>query len=177
MEVTPRTIQVNQTSPRPPIDRVAQKLNGTKNSLGFLQPSWPSKIFILLLTIVSLLVIAFIGAQAYASLKGDQAIKSKQYQAVFLGNGQVYFGHVSQINNRYIRLTDIYYLQVQQQVQPEEKDKKDGEQPQMSLAKLGGEIHGPDDEMFISREQVSFWENLKDDGKVVQAIREYQKKK
>jgi hypothetical protein len=29
--------------------------------------------------------------------------------------------------------------------------------------------------MYISRDQVLFWENLKEDGQVVKAIREYQK--
>ena len=29
--------------------------------------------------------------------------------------------------------------------------------------------------MFISRDKVLFWENLKEDGQVVKAIREYQK--
>lgn len=35
-----------------------------------------------------------------------------QYQAVFLTNGQVYFGKISHANSQYVNLTDIYYLQV-----------------------------------------------------------------
>jgi hypothetical protein len=37
--------------------------------------------------------------------------------------------------------------------------------------KLGNEIHGPEQEMQISSSQVIFWENLKNDGKVVDAIK------
>ena len=41
-------------------------------------------------------------------------------------------------------------------------------------SELGGELHGPEDVMYVSREQVLFWENLKDDGKVATAIKDYQ---
>jgi hypothetical protein len=39
---------------------------------------------------------------------------------------------------------------------------------------LGSELHGPEDKMSVSSEQVLFWENLKNDSKVVQAIHKYQ---
>ena len=101
-------------------------------------------------------------------------VKRKQYQALFLTNGQVYFGKLSQVDGDYVKIKDIYYLQVQQQVQPEENK---NEQPQVSLAKLGGELHGPEDTMFVSRDQVLFWENLKEDGKVAAAIKDHKSKK
>lgn len=104
---------------------------------------------------------------------GDSAIKKDKYQAIFLTNGQVYFGKLSKVDDKYVELTDIYYLQVQQDVQPAEKD----DNPQVSLAKLGSELHGPDDKMSINRDQVLFWENLKDDGKVAKAIAENKQQK
>ncbi|MEI7818852.1 MAG: hypothetical protein WCI47_01915 [bacterium] len=97
-------------------------------------------------------------------------IKSGQYQAVFMTNGQVYFGKIKSLTKDSVSLSDIYYLQVQQQVQPDEKSKTKEDQ-QLSLAKLGGELHGPEDNMYINRDQMLFWENLKDDSKVVQAIK------
>jgi hypothetical protein len=33
--------------------------------------------------------------------------------------------------------------------------------------------HSPEDEMIINRSQIAFWENIKDDGKVVQAIKQF----
>jgi hypothetical protein len=102
---------------------------------------------------------------------------SGKYQALFLTNGQVYFGKLSNVGGDYVRLTDIYYLQVQQAVQPTDPNKKeDGASPQTSLVKLGEELHGPQDEMLVSKDQVLFWENLKDDGKVVKAIKDNQAK-
>jgi hypothetical protein len=43
----------------------------------------------------------------------------------------------------------------------------------ISLVKLGCELHGPEDEMLINRSQIVFWENLKEDGQVTQAVAEY----
>lgn len=45
----------------------------------------------------------------------------------------------------------------------------------MQLIKLGDEIHGPEDEMILSKDQVLFYENLKTDGKVAQSIEKYKK--
>lgn len=134
-------------------------------------------ILIIALIITSILATTYITVRLASTASNGNAVKSKQYQAVFLSNGQVYFGKLKNVDNSYIRLSEIYYLQVQQQVQPDEKAKQEqGQQPQVSLAKLGSELHGPEDTMYISRDQVLFWENLKDDGKVAQAIKDYAKK-
>src|SRR4051794_15784323 len=45
-------------------------------------------------------------------------VDEKKMQAVFLNGGQVYFGNVKDLNGSYIRLSNIYYLRVNQQVQP-----------------------------------------------------------
>jgi hypothetical protein len=42
--------------------------------------------------------------------------------------------------------------------------------------KLGSELHGPQDAMFIDSDKVMFWENMKDDSKVVQAIHQHKNK-
>ena len=45
-----------------------------------------------------------------------------------------------------------------------------------TLRKLGTtELHSPEDEMIINRDQVTFWENLKDSSQVVTKINEYYK--
>lgn len=132
-----------------------------------------NKLLAVLLVLVSLAALGWFANKAFAAVTADNAIKSKQYQAVFLTNGQVYFCKLAKVASGYVKCTDIYYLQVQQQVQPEDKSKSNDQQPQVSLAKLGGELHGPEDVMYISRQQVLFWENLKDDGKVTKAIKDY----
>lgn len=95
------------------------------------------------------------------------------YQAVFLTNGQVYFGKVSDFSNRYVKLNDIYYLILRRELQPQEPPVEGEQQPQFTLIKLGNELHGPVDEMVINRDQVLFIEELKSDGRVVQAIQDF----
>ncbi len=123
--------------------------------------------------IVTLAVAFSLGGRGDSLGGGSESklVKQDKYQAVFLNGGQVYFGKIKEFNGRYIKLDDIYYLRVQQQVQPGSQEPKQD----ISLAKLGNELHGPEDSMAINREQVIFWENLKDDGQVVKAIIDYKK--
>jgi len=93
------------------------------------------------------------------------------YQAVFLTNGQVYFGRLSGSTSQFPTLRDIYYLQVQN---------KGGEPVgpgDVSLVKLGNELHGPTDEMRINRDHIILTENLKSDSNVVSAIKKFEEKK
>lgn len=105
------------------------------------------------------------------------AIGKDDYQAVFLTNGQVYFGKLQNATGEYLRLTDIYYLQVDSNVQQAGATEKKANAPSsdsnVQLIKLGNELHGPRDEMQLNNTQVLFWENLKPDSKVSEAIKNY----
>ncbi len=101
-------------------------------------------------------------------------VSSSKWQAVFLSNGQVYFGHIKPLWNReYVSLTNIYYLQVLQPLQQGQT----GAAPNINLVKLGGELHGPEDVMYIPRDKILFWENMKADARVVRAIEQSLPKK
>lgn len=110
----------------------------------------------------------------YTTMVATGGVKRGQYQAVFLTNGQVYFGKLQNPDSKYLTLTDVYYLQVENSPQ-EGQDPAQQTQGEPKLIKLGEELHGPEDEMKILQDQVSFWENLKEDSKVVTAIGEYKK--
>jgi hypothetical protein len=101
------------------------------------------------------------------------------HQALFLTNGQVYFGKVMKMTGEDFVMEDIYYLQVTQplQQQPAQAQPKTGEEPQLNLIKMGTEIHGPTDKMVIPRTSVVFWEDIKADGTVAKAIADYKNKK
>ncbi len=107
-------------------------------------------------------------------------LDSSKHQAVFLANGQVYFGKL-QRSGDYLRLTDVFYLQTQNSTDATKEDAKDPQaatsDASAQLIKLGDEVHGPEDEMIISRDQVLFFENLKPDGKVVKLIAQYKSNK
>lgn len=98
----------------------------------------------------------------------DQGIDKQRFQAVFLSSGQVYFGKVESVNEKYLTISHIFYLQ------------KGGGDIQSgttssatSLVKLGCELHAPYDKMTINRERIDFWENLKDSGQVGEAIKDF----
>lgn len=141
----------------------------------------------LLVGAVVLVVLAAAGAVwahgRHKPYNENKNVNPNEYQAVFLTNGQVYFGHLGDLNNKYVTINDIYYLQVQQgQASNDGKSLQNASgntdtNAQVSLAKLGSELHGPEDKMYIASDQVLFWENLKDGGKVAQAIDAYQKNK
>lgn len=163
-----------QTVNRGPADVQAPQpapTNGKKpkNKFNFSKVLFVAFSVLIAIVLVSAIVLLATGQKGATGAQ----IKSDKYQAIFLNSadGQVYFGKLSVMNKDYYKLTDIYYVRVQQ-VQP---DKNQTAQQNISLAKLGNEIHGPEDTMYINKDHVLFWENLKEDGQVVKAIREYQK--
>jgi len=158
-------IQVNRNNHRPAAKRSAKKLLSSPMQLVF------GAFFVAVAILAaSLLIFMSVGS---GNTESD-LIKKDKFQAVFLSDssGQVYFGRLKSLNAKYYELTDIYYVKVENAVQP---DKTNTASQSISLAKLGNELHGPEDTMYISRDKVLFWENLKDDGQVVKAITEYKK--
>ncbi|MFH1255457.1 MAG: hypothetical protein V1667_03240 [bacterium] len=130
---------------------------------------------VVILTSALLVLIVFNGlfgsnAQNFGRLC-DWADFSK-YQAVFLSNGQVYFGKAVDANNQTLVLENIYYLRSSGNPQSSEIPENDN----FSLVKLGNEIHGPENRMSINLSHVLFVENLKPDSKVVEAIMAYENK-
>jgi len=106
---------------------------------------------------------------------GPSGINKNEYQAVFLQNGQDYFGKLTAMNSNYFKLTDVYYLQSSGSGSSSSSNNSSSSSDNSTLVKLGSEIHAPEDEMIIAKDQVLFYENIKSSGKVAQAISQYQK--
>lgn len=128
-----------------------------------------------LIAIALVLVLVFGGGGGVNKNREKDLINGDKYQAVFLDSqdGQVYFGKLAIYNEELYVLQDIYYVRVETPIQPASNNQNS--QSKISLAKLGSELHGPEDFMFIARDKVLYWENLKDDGQVVKAITDYKK--
>jgi len=82
--------------------------------------------------------------------------------AVFLTDGQVYFGNILDEKDKTLLLKNVYYLQL--------KDLQGNTLQSPVLVKLGNELHAPEDWIEINKQQINFIEKLKNDGKVAQAI-------
>lgn len=129
------------------------------------------RVLITIVVLVVLFVVLSVTGVTKKFMPGTVAKSSSGWQAVFLNNGQVYFGHLKSQGDRQLVLDSIYYLQVDQSAQQTDKNA----QPKLSLVKLGNELHGPKDQMTINYQNVLFTEDLKDDSKVVTAINDYVK--
>lgn len=141
-------------------------------------------VFKSLVTLVAILIIivggmSLLKGSAVFNFKSGGATFSADWQAVFLTNGQVYFGKVANVDRDNVNLEDIYYLQVvnqplqrtQEEVAEEGVDLQ--QEQRLTLIKLGNELHGPTDAMVINRDHVILMEDLRDDSRVVQAIQDY----
>jgi len=161
----------NKANERPEAERIARPINNQPSMNNQAHKS-PRKMKKLIAAILVIIIVIGGGLMLFNVMRSNLAINKGEYQAVFLTNGQVYFGKLKSINNDYLVLDNIYYLQVQQSVQ-NGTTTTTTDQNQAQLVKLGNELHGPEDQMQISSKQVLFWENLKTDGKVAQSIAKY----
>jgi hypothetical protein len=86
-----------------------------------------------------------------------------EYQAVFLDNGQVFFGKLSDGSSTYLTLRDVFYVQTL--VEREKKETAN------ILVKRGSEWHNPEF-MRINPSHVLVIEPVGPDSRVAQLIRE-----
>ena len=124
----------------------------------------------LILVPIALLIAAVVVLMSFSDRKIPTTVKKNQYQAVFLSGGQAYFGKITSLSKDYLTLEDIYYLRADTAPQPDTKNQSSS-QPQITLQRLGSELHAPESKMVIRTDQVLFWENIQDSGKVVDAIK------
>lgn len=126
-----------------------------------------------LFVVVVLLIIAVLVSLGFGGPKAESSyVDSNKLQAVFLNTGQVYFGNIKSLNGKYVVLDNIYYLQTSGS---NDTNSTANTNTNVSLVKLGCELHSPYDQMLINRDQVTFWENLQDSGQVAKAVATFEK--
>lgn len=132
-----------------------------------------AEIFTVLLGIALLLVAVALYAGISKPGSESNEINKEEYQAVFLSNGQVYFGKISDLNSKYLVLRSVFYIENNNNSNTSNTSQQNSN---YTLRKLGTtELHKPQDKMVINRDTVTFWENLKEDSQVVTKITEYYK--
>ncbi len=115
--------------------------------------------------VLGLALFAFLGTALIRSVSGSSlpsSVDGKTYQAVFLSNGQIFFGKLSSGDNTYDELRHVYLLQ--------SSVTSRGRPGAQHLIKLTREIHGPQDLLMIDRNQILYIENLAPGGQAAKLI-------
>ena len=86
---------------------------------------------------------------------------SARYQAVFLANGQTYFGHYIDRLGPYAKIEDAFYIQ-----QTPAAD--DQSTPESKIVRRGSELHQPLPSVLIPKSAILFIEDLRPDAGVGQ---------
>lgn len=127
------------------------------------------------LVVIAVAALLFGAVVGYALLQGTrpqgQQIDHDGYQAVYTTSGQLFFGKLQNAEGNYLVLKTPYTAQ---DVAPNEADPATPQEADAatSLLPVSSQLYGPDESMAIRAEQVTFWQNLRDDSKVSQALRE-----
>lgn len=130
-----------------------------------------------IVVILAVLVAVVVGWVIWSNSKNAATgIDSSKYQAVFMSNGQIYFGKLSDFNDSSFKITSIYYPQAQStdETSTSKTDVSDS-QSNIQLFRVTDGVHGPEDEMVITKSQILYYENLKSDSKVTQLIEQNNK--
>ena len=84
-----------------------------------------------------------------------------RYQAVFLSNGQTYFGHYIERLGPYAKIENAFYIQ--------QTPAKDEQTPAESkVVRRGSELHHPTTFVLIPKSAILFTEDLRSDSPVAQ---------
>lgn len=107
-------------------------------------------------------MIALCSVCVHGCSKGSIGITT-EYQAVFMDNGQVFFGKMEQADSTCPLLRDVYYIG--RQTSP------DGKEARNILVKRGNEWHGPE-YMYINKQHIVVIEPVSATSRVAQLIKE-----
>jgi hypothetical protein len=123
------------------------------------------KISIYIQVLVAVLAVAFFMLQGCG---GDKKPDFKtEYQAVLLGDGQVYYGKVDKIEKDFLVLSDVYYVQ--------RNPTSGAGEGQAIMVKRGKEPHGPDIS-YLNTKYIVMVEPVTPDSPVAKTISEIKQK-
>jgi hypothetical protein len=126
------------------------------------------RIFVMLLVLIAVILGVLVvrtqlfraGISTLFAPGPTEVIDRNAYQAVFLTNGQTFFGRLQEQGDDWFTMTEIFYVSA-------------SDQGPTQIIKRGNELQGPKEPMLISKRQVLFIENLRDDSDIVTAIRKF----
>lgn len=152
-----------QMAQRPPAERSTTTFQPEQSYRK--RAKWP-----IIVGVITLVLVLAVAGWWLLGSKGLQSPAGDRYQAIFLNNGQVFFGKLKNTTGEYLVLENAYYTKKQDIPADATAEQKAAVENNVSLVKVGKEVYGPESTMSIRASQVLFWQNLKSDSKVATAI-------
>jgi len=127
-------------------------------------------------TIFGFILVVAVVWYGYASWQSYRPNTSGPRQAIFLGDGQTYFGYASSLKNKTVTLVDVYFLRPQASA-TNTPTSTAVDTTKIDLLKLG--LGGPDDlvgsqdKMVINRDAIKYIEDMRDDSQINKKITDY----
>jgi hypothetical protein len=90
-------------------------------------------------------------------------VDTARYQAVILSNDKVYFGRIASVSDDFFQLRNAFFLR--------ETPGSNGSEAVRALLPVNREIHAPDNNMLIRKDDVILVENLAKDSPILTEIR------
>lgn len=122
----------------------------------------PKKLLIIGITlvVVAVLVLIALGIWLGSAISGgSNKIAVSPYSAVYLSNGDMYFGILSWFPKPH--LSKVWILQ---------RQADQNNQSQLSVAEFTKAFWGPVDEIYLNSKQIVWWSRLRSDSQFVRAI-------
>lgn len=158
---------------------IKKKIVATKQTQG-IEKKIVKRIF--LGVFVFMIIVALDQSYKFTSAFRNDIQTQSKWQAVFLSNDQVYFGHLSQYGLNYWRLDNAHYIKVTKvpvapavPQDPKAKTNPQDQQPQFenrtSIVKISDDMHQPEETLYIPKEHILFWQDLQNSSSIVQTLR------
>ena len=96
--------------------------------------------------------------------QSGSAKDSEGFWAVYLDSGQIFYGKKDKQNKNYVTMTNVFYYQ---------PGVRSAKAENIRIIKVGTEIHQPQDYIYINKQHIERQEQLSDDSKDVEAIKQY----
>lgn len=112
---------------------------------------------------ILLALVVFVGAFTYVEWWDfvPPSLGVARYQAVFLSNGQTYFGHYVERLGPYAKIENAFYIQ-------QTPAANENEAPTSKIVRRGAELHEPEPFVLVPKSAILFVEDLRTDSSVAQ---------
>lgn len=118
--------------------------------------------------VVIAFVLGIVALLVYRAVAPAAGLDTSKYQIVTLTTGESFIGKLSGLNRDYVVLENVYY----QQDAANQSDTTTPDSQQVTVLRLSDSVAKPENTMRIARDKLVHWENLSNDSKIIQAIKQ-----